>query len=640
MKRFSHLIKHNKTIRNQRYFLFYDTETEEGEGGYREIGGDSKELKRLSLKMGWACFWDRKRDYEEWFYFTKIRAFWDWVFNIIEKKKVKKLWVYAHNQDFDFKVMDALNYLTLNNWECSFWTAENFNFMLIFNKVLGEDHKRIYFLDTTNYARISLRDLGEHMGLLKGEVNFKDVSDEDLKAYCRTDVEIIYKFIRGFIEFLKDNNLGSLKYTIAGTSYKCYTHRFMPKDIKASINVHDHKKAVELERGSYKGGRTECFKLGEVEEFVYDLDVNSMYPYQMKKYKGPTKLISYESKERSGEDFKRFYLNAKSDGLLVIADLEFYLPEGFNNIGVKTKIDKIDTLVFPGGHIRSSVCSPEIEYILEHGDIITSYQINLYEGAYLFTDFVNYFYEKKSMYKEEGNLTYLMMCKIILNSLYGKFGQKNPIQVFKKFNDGKKDIMFCKEIDDNVDEKHISTAVYRIGNIGWYGTGEYEEGFNSLVAIPCFISAYARLHLGYLMDVAGKGNFYYCDTDSIFVNEEGYKNIRNRGFLGSKLGLLKVEDEGYLNIKGCKDYQFIKGLSYDHTGITGYDELVKVKGVKKSAEEIEEGVYEQERFIRIKTALKYGLTKDQYVYTEIKHLSREYKKGIVLESGKVEPYIF
>ena len=498
--------------------------------------------------------------------------------------------------------------------------------MLIFDKVLKEDHKRIYFLDTMNYARISLKELGEDLGLLKGEVEFKNVSDEDLKIYCKRDVEIIYKFIKEFIEFLKKNNLGSLKYTIAGTSFKCYTHRFMPKAKSKAINIHTHKKAIDLERDSYKGGRTECFYLGKVEEFVYDLDVNSMYPYQMKNYDVPTKLVSYWDEEKSGEEFKRFYLNAKKEGYLVIADLNFTLPEGVNNIGVKAKIDKTDALIFPDGNIRSSVCSPEIDYILKNGNIIGSYGINLYEGVNLFKDFVNYFFDKKSVYKEEGNLSYLMMCKLILNSLYGKFGQKNPIQKFIRYNDGKKDIMFCKEIDDNVDEEHIHTVGYRIGNIGWYGTGKFEEGFNSLVAIPSFISAYARMNLGELMDISGKGNFFYCDTDSIFVNEKGYKNIKGKELMGSKIGQLKLEDKGYLEIKGCKDYIF--------------NDTIKIKGVKRNAKEVEKGIYEQERFIKIKTALKYGLIKDQYVYTEIKHLSRDYKKGIVSEGGNVKPYTF
>ena len=626
MKRFSHLIKHNKVIRNQRYFMFYDTETKEDESSYRNIGGQDKELKRLSLKLGWACFWDRKRDNEEWFYFDKIQDFWDWVFNLIEEKKIKKLWIYAHNQDFDFKVIDALKHLTLNNWECSFWTAENFNFMLIFEHGNEKEKKRIYFLDTMNYARISLEDLGEHLGLAKGKVDFKDVSDEELKTYCRRDVEIIYKFIKEFISFLKINNLGSLKYTIAGTAYKCYTHKFMPKTKKSNINVHTHKKGIDLERDSYKGGRTECFYLGEVKNYVYDLDVNSMYPYQMENFRVPVKLISYEERERTGENFKAFYLNAKKEGFLVIAELEFYLPLGCNNIGIKEKINKIDTLVFPIGRIKSSVCSPEIDYILKHGDIIKSYKINLYMGSNIFKEFVTYFFEKKNRYKEEGNLAYTLMCKLILNSLYGKFGQKNPIQIFKKFEDGKKDIMFCKEIDDLVDERHIHTSMYRIGNIGWYGTGEFEEGFNSMVAIPSFISAYARIYLGSLMDIAGKNNFYYCDTDSIFVNQEGYERIKDKGFMGSEIGHLKVEDEGYLEIKGSKDYIF--------------NGERKIKGIKKNAKEIETGIYEQEKFIRIKTALKYGLTKDQYIYIETKQLSRAYTKGIVSKNGEIKPYVF
>jgi hypothetical protein len=470
---------------------------------------------------------------------------------------------------------------------------------------------------------MSLKELGNNIGLQKLDVDFNNVSNKDLKTYCRRDVEIIYKFIREFLNYLEVNNLGSLKKTIAGTSYGVYKHKFLKNN---TIFIHDHKDAIKLERDSYKGGRTECFKIGNIKN-ITSIDVNSMYSYVMRNYKIPIRLISYSNKERSGKDFIKFYKNAKKKGYLVIADINFYLPEGYNHIGVKSKIgkDKMSSLIFPIGMIRASLTSPEIDYVIEHGNILKVHRISLYESKNIFKDFVDYFYKTRQGYKKNNNLAYSMMTKLILNSLYGKFGQKNPITKTLKFNDGKFEI-YHKEIQDIVDNKIIYTNAYRVGSVGWYGTGEYEEGQDSFVAIPSFVSAYARMYLAKIMSITGiQGiDYIYCDTDSLFVSNQGLKRCKRAGLLGDDLGQLKEEKKGNVELKGCKDYIF--------------DDEVKLKGIKKDAIEIDDGVYEQERFIKLKTALKYGLVKDQYVYLENKKLSRRYKKGVVKDNGFIKPY--
>jgi hypothetical protein len=612
----AHRLNQNKIIRNNRYFIFYDTETREESGGFREIGGIERELKKQTLKLGEAIFWKRKeREYKEVIErlsFTKAKEYWSWVFSLIEKYDIKKLWVYAHNQDFDFKVVDSLNYLLKNGWSFGFWTVKNSSFILKFNKSKDGIKRSIVFLDTMNYVRSSLKDLGDSIGLKKLDVDFNNVSNKDLRIYCRRDVEIIFKFVKEFIEFLKDNNLGSLKYTIAGTSLNVFKHKFLNN---RKVLIHNHKKAIELERDSYKGGRTECFYLGNIEN-VYNLDVNSMYPFMMKECRVPIKLIGYSNKEKSGKDFIKFYENAKKYGYLVIADIDFNLPDGYNDIGIKALIDKKPSLIFPIGYIRSALTSLELDYVLNYGNIIKVHRIALYEGDYLFKDFVDYFYEARRRYKKNYNSAYSMMVKLILNSLYGKFGQKNPITRSLKFDDNFK--IDHKEIYDiDKDGKEIKTEVYRIGSEGLYETGEYEEARDSFVAIPSFISAYARLYLSKIIRIAERSNVFYTDTDSIFTNLDGIQRCKYAGLLGDQIGQLKEDEYGNVELKGCKDYIF--------------NNKRKIKGVKKDAIELDldSGIYEQERFIRLKTALKYGLIKDQYVYTDEKILNRDYKKGSV-----------
>ncbi|GAI80077.1 unnamed protein product, partial [marine sediment metagenome] len=53
---------------------------------------------------------------------------------------------------------------------------------------------------------------------------------------------------------------------------------------------HNNKQAIDLERESYKGGRVECFYLGDLtNENYYMLDVNSLYPFVMRNNVYPVK---------------------------------------------------------------------------------------------------------------------------------------------------------------------------------------------------------------------------------------------------------------------------------------------------------------------------------------------------------------
>jgi hypothetical protein len=64
--------------------------------------------------------------------------------------------------------------------------------------------------------------------------------------------------------------------------------------MKSDIFIHNRKYVLNLERGSYYGGRTECFKIGQFTgDKYYYLDINSMYPAVMYDNFYPTKYFNY-----------------------------------------------------------------------------------------------------------------------------------------------------------------------------------------------------------------------------------------------------------------------------------------------------------------------------------------------------------
>jgi len=95
----------------------------------------------------------------------------------------------------------------------------------------------------------------------------------------------------------------------------------------------------------------------------------------------------------------------------------------------------------------------------------------------------------------------------------------------------------------------------------------------------------------------------------------------------TSLGGLKAEGCGSLvTLRGLKDYAFGNKLV--------------IKGVRKNAVSVADGVYEQEKWPSFRGLLRSGQPESYIVETITKHLTREYTKGNVTPSGVVLPFVF
>ena len=151
----------------------------------------------------------------------------------------------------------------------------------------------------------------------------------------------------------------------------------------------------------------------------------------------------------------------------------------------------------------------------------------------------------------------------------------------------------------------------------------FEESFNSFPAIPAQVSAYGRMYLWQLMKQVGAGNYFYCDTDSLIVNEVGLCRLQNR-IDDTKLGFLKVvSSPTAIAIRGLKDYSV--------------ETKQVIKGIRRNAVEIREGVYEQEQWPSFQGLLRVGQADVYTVKTVRKVLDRKYTKGRVKSDGTIAP---
>lgn len=593
IERRPHTLKKEKTLAIPRHFIFFDTETKQ----LVQPNGDIHQ----DFDLGWACYYGRAygrhKEREQWLYIENIGQFWDFVFSKVEPKQ--KLWIIARNVVFDFTICKGWKYLKREGYKLKFFHNNGVSVIVTVRK----GNRTIVLLDSMNWFTESLAKTGERIGIPKMEIDFKTCTREYLSEYCRNDVRIELVNFKMFIKFLLGNMISRLCYTKASTAMAAYLLRHY----HTPIYVHNNREAIDLERGSYKGGRCECFYIGDAsDEKHYVLDVNSLYPYCMAENKYPVK-------------YKQLLHNVSIDKLTDLLNEYSVVAKVELNTDEPVYAFRDKRTIFPIGRFVNDLTTPEIKYALAHNHIVKVIDCVVYEQANIFSSYVKSMYSLRKDFASAGVKEYEVICKYLLNALYGKFGQK--AEEWTKIGDApdepdREEILFTDTIP------RVRRIRYLLGEI-WELTG-HSEAFNSFPAISSHVTAYGRLYLWHLMNVCGYGNYLYCDTDSLIVNDIGNNNLAP--YLDdNELGKLKLEyTTDTLTIYGLKDY------------VT--DTKTVVKGIRKNAKKIKECTYSQEQWPTFRGLLKTDDVNKYVVKNMVKHLSREYTKGNVQESGQVLPF--
>jgi hypothetical protein len=561
------------------------------------------------------------------FKFHTTKQFINAIENTLKHRKVT-IWLYAHNAQFDVQVLDLLNELPKHGWKIGFNSLESQKFLVEFRK--GE--QSIWLLDTMNYyVGASVHGLGLLFNISKLNDNlpspdkepdkWNSIPEDVLFPYCERDVEIIERSVFELMKFWRNNNLGNFQRTIASLAFNAFRHRFMHHDIfvHGAINTVDYL-ASELEIESYKGGRVEVFNFNRFDN-IYEYDVNSLYPTVMKDNNFPVKLVKY-IKDISVSDLD-FILNS---GFLVTAKVKVKTTEPV--FGVKH--DKDGRLIFPIGTFITSLTTPELKYATENNNILKVYNCAVYEGYPIFTDYVNFFYNLKRNAPSEIDKTF---AKYMLNSLYGKFGQRErTVSEIKghDFSAGNNKINYLTMPSEdfyNITKVKVDMALVtlvRMGDKWFYSSHTSELGYNSFVGIASHVTAYARMFMWkYLKPYWNGHNFngvIYTDTDSLHFDHE-VTNIP----VGLELGEFKVTNLGsgvHINVK---DY------STDKTGR-------KIKGVPRNSVKKENNKFEFKHILRIRESMRKGKIG---INMEVRNklLKENYLKGNIDKNGYMTPFL-
>jgi hypothetical protein len=594
MKRVPHFLTQNKKEDRPRRAVFFDTET-------KAIPLPSG-AKQLELKLGWACYWDRpdRESYTslEWHFFTTTEDFWTFLHKHLDPDD--DLYLIAHNVAFDFRIVGGFDHAQKERWWIDFLYHKGMTTLLRYETGQGA----LQLLDMGNFFSTTLAEIGEVVGVEKGEIDFDKCSFQELSDYCHNDVQILVKAWEAWFDFLDTHDLGDFRLTLAAQAMSAYRHSFMDHGIK----IHSDKSVSELERKAYRGGRVECFSVGDLSgQVFYQLDVNGMYAAMMSWYEYPRFLKSWPL----SLNLKQLRATIKRHCVIARVILQTDIPAFPLRAGPFN--------IYPVGTFQTVLSTPELEFALERCKVLKVGKVAIYEKAPIFQAYANYFANLKDRYWKEGNQPFRTISKKFANSLYGKFGQTN-IETDLSFEMPPLAPREASYYNWKLKKWH---RIYKLGYQVVFET-QGGESFNSFPAIPAHVTAYGRMYLWSLIEKAGRENVFYVHTDSLIVNQQGFDNLTDK-VDDYELGLLKVE---YV-----ADELEIMGPNNLRLGAT-----IKSGGIRKNAVQLAHDVYEQDRFLGLRGAVRVGDPDLVTVKKVRKRMHRRIKTGVVTPTGKIDPF--
>lgn len=292
----------------------------------------------------------------------------------------------------------------------------------------------------------------------------------------------------------------------------------------------------------YYGGRVQCFERGKIKGPLKFVDIRSAYPNAMmdKHPYGPVYV------ERAFPD--------------EIYPQSMVTVECVSSGALAMRGEKGGTL-FPDDNMRRVYYTTGHEYLaaLECGMLRDVKVLNAIDFIDLkdFGCYITHFYELRKKYRLDDNEAQTLFTKLLMNSLYGKFGA-NP--------DNYGNFMLVKfgEMQDYLDEGYTFDGMLGPHAILRRGLDPWQENFIN-VATAASITGQVRAKM--LRAIHASNRPIYCDTDSLLCEdvtldmgeELGQWNLEgivsNAWIAGKKMYYLEGEFE-----KGKKEKQATKGV--------------------------------------------------------------------------------
>lgn len=395
---------------------------------------------------------------------------------------------------------------------------------------------QLLLTDTMNYWPVSLDELARSVGLQREPEPGELGNDSDWISHCKREVEIIEQAVMKLVDWLDQYEWGALKFTAAGQAMSVYRTAFMKRDLEA----HEDIKIREVERLALFGGETRAFQVGFIDEWVCQLDVNSLYPFVMKETRCPYDIHECQLQRPWSKS------TPCVDPHNSMVHCWLYQWHDAYPMRIGNQVE------YARGSFHTWLTGPEYVDALSLGHVIGTAGFVEYKTDYLFSDYVDTFYARKLAAKKRGDRVSEIFAKSMLNNLSGKFGQRG-VDIIPRT-----DIYAPCEWGTWIT---VSTTTRKrrefkvLNSMPWEVT-ERKELPNGMPAITAWITGAGRVMMKLRREIAGCFNCIYQATDSLIVNRAGFDRLDRAGLIDSeKLGLFrKLVESSTAIIRGYGSY--------------------------------------------------------------------------------------
>lgn len=403
------------------------------------------------------------------------------------------------------------------------------------------------------------------------------VLEEECVKYCRQDVEMLAAAMERYRDAaISIDGIDPLsRATIASHVLASYRKNDMPVDSIALLSRTEY----DFARRGFHGGRTEVRQLyrkwspedvaaGRHGKYV---DVVSLYPTVMRYDPLPSGVPEMVC---VGEPAETWISRLHADGKLALVECSYVPPrDKYHPVLVRNARDRLLADLEPVDD--AVVTCREIALALRHGYTFELRRAMVFTArSDMFASYIDRGMKLKHAAKRDGNAALYTLAKLKLNSLWGKFGQKDQ--------DGKV-VVYSSPVEwfKDVHREHRGTLTLDVA----METEEYIVANRALVdredlhlkttnvALAAFVTANARLRLYAGMDTVGE-SLLAMDTDSvIYAAGPGVPDIP----VGEALG--EWSDETLLNGEAdpIVEYCGLGPKTYAYRTLSGA-EVVKSKG--------------------------------------------------------------
>lgn len=478
-----------------------------------------------------------------------------------------------------------------------------------------EENKGVFPHEFVNRERINYKGEKPGIEMFKGisELDYNNINKEgwDLKAKCLEYLKLDLTCLKNVIVTFREKIKNMYEIDIAGVStmpalaFKVYRNRYYKQEMNIRIIngvIHD------LIREAFYGGRAEVYKPHGFDLLYYD--VNSLFPYAMVNDMpvGEPRLVCFDKPEPLEK------IKGKM-GFAIVSVKKRKTAEGRPTLPVRIK----GKIYYPTGEWTGIYFIPELFDAKKRGYKIKVHSyIEFDKNKELFKDYVNEIYSYKA--KSTGVDRYVY--KLMLNSLYGRFGMKTHHPVIKIVNEetAKKlrdmhEMEHCEQIEGSeryivsVDTSKILPYIdLNDDNINNYEVKKGWKVQQTMQSIPiaAAITSYSRMYMNKIIGDK-QYNVYYTDTDSIVVD----KPLSRRKVSSNMLGKFKLEHKIKEGLFILPKVYYIREQNL---------ELVKFKGMSNKIEDtsIFNDVVDMKRLVYTPNNKEKRLNRDLWKMTGLK----------------------